>query len=82
MTLLAVLLGSSAGVLDQSDDLISNKHSIVNEQAAKAALQENFLKLRFGLFLHFNMATYIDRGWANGYEDPMLFKPDKLDCNQ
>jgi len=48
----------------------------------RAALREDFLKLRFGLFLHFNMATYVDREWANGYEDPALFKPDKLDCWQ
>ena len=48
----------------------------------RASLREEFLKLRFGLFLHFNMATYIDREWAIGYEDPALFKPDKLNCRQ
>jgi len=51
-------------------------------QDERGALREDFLKLRFGLFLHFNMATYVDREWANGYEDPALFKPDKLDCRQ
>ncbi|MHC4675801.1 MAG: alpha-L-fucosidase [Planctomycetota bacterium] len=45
-------------------------------------LQEGFLKLGFGLFLHFNMATFIDRPWATGYEDAKLFAPKKLDCNQ
>jgi len=48
----------------------------------RTVLREDFVKLRFGLFLHFNMATYIDREWANGYEDPALFAPDKLDCGQ
>ncbi len=48
----------------------------------RATLQEDFLKLRFGLFLHFNMATYVDREWATGYEEPAIFKPDKLNCNQ
>ncbi len=48
----------------------------------RAGLREEFLSWRFGMFLHFNMATYIDREWANGYEDPALFKPDKLDCGQ
>lgn len=48
----------------------------------RVALWEEFLGWRFGMFLHFNMATYIDREWANGYEDPALFKPDKLDCGQ
>ena len=51
-------------------------------ESERAALQQDFLKLRFGLFLHFNMATYVDREWANGYEDPALFKPDKLNCGQ
>jgi len=51
-------------------------------ESDRAALQEEFLKLRFGLFLHFNMATYVNREWANGYEDPALFRSDKLDCGQ
>ena len=54
----------------------------VEVEAERAALQEDFLKLRFGLFLHFNMATYINREWANGYEDPALFRPDRLNCGQ
>jgi alpha-L-fucosidase len=49
-------------------------------QLAKA--QKDFQKLQFGLFLHFNMATFVDAEWANGYEDPALFRPDKLDCRQ
>jgi alpha-L-fucosidase len=44
--------------------------------------QEEFLKWRFGLFLHFNLATFADREWATGHEDPAIFKPDKLDCGQ
>jgi len=28
------------------------------------------------------LATYVNREWANGYEDPALFRPDKLDCRQ
>jgi len=54
----------------------------VDADTERAALREDFLKLGFGLFLHFNMATYVNREWANGYEDPALFKPDKLDCGQ
>jgi len=54
----------------------------VDVEAEQAALREDFLKLRFGLFLHFNMATYFNREWANGYEDTALFKPGKLDCKQ
>lgn len=45
-------------------------------------LREEFLKWKFGMFIHFNMATFNEREWANGYEDPSTFSPDKLDCNQ
>jgi hypothetical protein len=34
------------------------------------------------MFIHFNIATFNDREWANGYEDPATFAPDKLDCGQ
>jgi len=82
MTLIAVLLGSNAGVLSQERHPSYGKHPSVDMETERAALQENFLKLRFGLFLHFNMATYINREWANGYEDPTIFKPDRLNCDQ
>lgn len=52
----------------------------VSEQTRK--LQEDFLKLRFGLFMHFNMGTFAGREWATGYEDPAIFAPSKLDCGQ
>lgn len=49
---------------------------------ATAKLWEEFLKWKFGLFLHFNLATFNNAEWANGYEDPATFAPDKLDCGQ
>ncbi len=49
---------------------------------APAKLGEKFLKWKFGLFLHFNIATFNGQEWANGYEDPLTFAPDKLDCAQ
>ena len=45
-------------------------------------IQERFLRLRFGLFLHFNMGTFSGREWATGYENPNIFAPSKLDCGQ
>jgi alpha-L-fucosidase len=47
-----------------------------------ARLQEEFLSWKFGMFIHFNIATFNSREWANGYEDPATFAPDKLDCGQ
>ena len=44
--------------------------------------QKAFQKLKFGIFLHFNMATFFPVEWASGYEDPLKFTPSKLDCEQ
>jgi alpha-L-fucosidase len=44
--------------------------------------QRSFAAWRFGMFLHFNLATFADRDWAGGYEDPMLFNPARLNCSQ
>ncbi|MGB6222297.1 alpha-L-fucosidase [Haloferula sp.] len=44
--------------------------------------RQEFLSWKFGMFIHFNMATFYEREWANGYEDPESFSPDLLDCNQ
>jgi alpha-L-fucosidase len=49
---------------------------------SRSEIQKEFLKWRFGAFFHFNMGTFADREWATGYEDPLLFKPGKLNCNQ
>jgi alpha-L-fucosidase len=80
--LLAVVLAGNLGALGQQDSQSSSADQPVGAGEMRTPLQEDFLKLRFGLFLHFNMATYIDREWANGYEDPALFKPAHLDCRQ
>lgn len=46
------------------------------------SLQKSFLDLKFGMFIHFNMATYIEGEWSTGREDPLLFNPVALDCGQ
>lgn len=47
-----------------------------------SAEQRDFMKWRFGMFLHFNLGTFADLDWAGGYEDPALFRPSNLDCGQ
>ena len=46
----------------------ANPTSAPDEATAK--LGEEFLRWKFGLFLHFNIATFNGQEWANGYEDP------------
>lgn len=47
-----------------------------------ARLQQQFVDLRFGMFIHFNIPTYMDQDWADPDASPSLFNPTKLDCGQ
>jgi alpha-L-fucosidase len=45
-------------------------------------LQADFRKLEFGLFMHYNMATYTGDEWVKGYHDPSIFNPGgKIDTD-
>ena len=44
-------------------------------------LQEAFLDLRFGMFLHFNMATFQDREWGDPEGPTAAFDPSSLDTD-
>ena len=46
------------------------------------ALQQKFVDLRFGMFIHFNIPTFMDQDWADPEASPALFDPKKLDCAQ
>src|SRR5665213_220476 len=56
------------------------------EQYAKGKplheLQQAFLDLRFGMFIHFNMATFQDREWGDPTSPPDTFNPTNLDTDQ
>jgi alpha-L-fucosidase len=45
-------------------------------------LQQRFVDLRFGMFLHFNMATFQDREWGDPTTPVDLFRPTALDTDQ
>ncbi len=48
-----------------------------------SVLQDEFLKLKFGMFIHYNMATYQGVQWVEGYPDPSEFDPgvDMIDTD-
>jgi alpha-L-fucosidase len=65
--------------------LLLPKVHVIGQTQSNAELikkQETFAKWKYGMFLHFNMGTYVDREWATGYEDPFIFDPARLDCEQ
>ena len=45
-------------------------------------LQKEFNNWKFGMFMHFNMSTFVPGGWATGKEDPLKFNPKDLDMTQ
>ena len=45
-------------------------------------LQQAFVELRFGMFIHYNIPTYMPDDWADPEASPSIFNPTKLDCNQ
>ncbi len=44
--------------------------------------QQEFVNLRFGMFIHFNIPTFMEEDWADPDAPATLFNPRKLDCNQ
>ena len=47
-----------------------------------AKLQQQFVDLRFGMFIHFNIPTYANQDWPDPEASPALFNPTKLNCDQ
>jgi len=47
-----------------------------------AELQQEFVNLRFGMFIHFNIPTFLDQDWADPEASPAIFNPGKLNCDQ
>lgn len=45
-------------------------------------LQQEFVDLRFGMFIHFNIPTFMDHDWADPEASPSIFNPTKLNCDQ
>ncbi|MBE7175412.1 MAG: alpha-L-fucosidase [Mucilaginibacter polytrichastri] len=61
-------------------------HAVFTQQnpapATLASLQQKFVDLQFGMFIHYNIPTYMDDDWADPDASPAIFNPKKLDCDQ
>ena len=53
-------------------------------QASKSLveLQQDFIDLRFGMFIHYNIPTYMEDDWADPDAKPEIFNPKKVNCEQ
>jgi len=80
--LLAVLaMGLSNARAAEKTNTDSSQNSPVTKKSVME-LQDEFLKLNFGMFVHFNLATYKGVEWVSGYHDPSTFNPGgKIDTD-
>jgi len=53
--------------------LLIGDSPVVNKSVKE--LQDEFLKLKFGMFIHFNLETYKEVQWVAGYHSPADFNP-------
>jgi len=63
---------------------ISGTSQPANQIAAKSLTvnQQEFVNLRFGMFIHFNIPTFMDEDWADPEASPSMFNPTSLNCYQ
>jgi len=54
----------------------------VEETRKLNALQQKFVDLRFGMFIHYNIPTYTNADWPDPDASPKLFNPKKFDAVQ
>ena len=78
-TATAIMLGGNQGRASEQ-----NEGFTVMPRRARPLLdlQERFVDLRFGMFVHFNIATFQDREWGDPTAAPETFYPTALDTNQ
>jgi alpha-L-fucosidase len=72
-----MLLGRRSTALAQNETRVTPRRAL-----PLLELQQRFVDLRFGMFVHFNMATFQDRDWGDPTASPELFHPTALDTDQ
>ena len=70
MGLLLVFVGCSGGKAPEAYGPIPTEHQL------------NWQQLETYMFIHFGPNTFTDVEWGDGQEDPKVFNPTQLDCNQ
>jgi len=82
ITIPYVAFGDTINILMQEDNMdysefIKNASNVVPSQK-----QLRWFDMEFYAFIHFTVNTFTDLEWGTGKEDPSIFNPYKLDCDQ
>ena len=78
-TATAAMLASNYGASTERKD---TQRATLRRGVPLLDLQQRFVDLRFGMFVHFNMATFQDREWGDPTSSLDLFHPTALDTDQ
>ena len=62
--------------------LLANNRLYPQEDIEPTEAQRAWMKLGFGMFVHFGINTYYDVEWSDGTLNPSKVNPDKLDTDQ
>lgn len=83
-TLFSVFIVSCSGrkQLSEGDSLNEKQIGLKDDGKDLYDLQKDFLNLKFGMFIHFNIPTYSIHDWPDPNLSPDVFNPTKLDCGQ
>lgn len=60
----------------------AQNNSVITTTANYSNLQQKFVDLKFGMFIHFNMPTYMDADWPDPEAEVANFNPKKLNADQ
>ncbi len=72
----------AATITGLSSAQTAEKQGTLTARKPTKELQADFRKLEFGLFMHYNMATYTGDEWVKGYHNPAIFDPGgKIDTD-
>jgi alpha-L-fucosidase len=78
-------MAAAAGALGMTYPAFAGRQgtdSIEDNVASPTPLQQAWMDLGFGLFIHFGINTYYDKEWSDGTLDPVAFNPTQLDTDQ
>lgn len=64
------------------EDATSEQKIDMASRVVPSVGQYNWQQLELTAFLHFGINTFTNREWGDGKEDPALFNPVELDCEQ
>jgi alpha-L-fucosidase len=63
-------------------DFVQGQTLLKPSAESLAPLQQKFIDYRFGMFIHYNIPTYMDHDWADPEAPATTFAPTSVDCDQ